>query len=154
MRNLLRVVAKTKPARQRLQFFKQELRSEECYWVSHRWARFVRWMCRKRWLRKLVPYPLECFANASEVTLAPSTWELPSAAIESIHQQMCGLFADGQEPSLILVGRETHYELLKSDHYSMMPIMVRDSGDDTLRYRGVKMVVTNKLEPNSVLVIA
>jgi hypothetical protein len=154
VRGCIRVMATTKPVAAPLNFVEQRFTSESCYWVHHCWARAIRWMLRKKWLRKLVPYPIEALVSAREVVLEPSTFQWPEKLLDNIHAQIAELHSNGQKPTLIIVGRQVECELMAEIHFSVMPIIQQDRQNQTMSYRGIPVVQTNKLEHDAVLVIS
>lgn len=108
-------------------------------------------MCRKKWLHKMVPYSIECFANATEVVAGYEVYQLPESVEASIKAQLGGW--DGpHRPKMIIVGREAYFNVIRSKHFSLMPPFEEDS-EMRFELYGLPVLVTPKIEPNGVIVI-
>jgi len=151
-RHCLRVLAKTNPVRQIRQIYYRDVASELCYWTQFKWARLVRWMTTKKWLRKLIPHSLNCFANAREVVLIPHVWEIPEEVDDSIKAQLGGWDKE-IPPFMILVGVAACHEMMKSQHFSLQPVWSSGLNGNKFEMYGLSVRLTDKIEKNAVIVL-
>jgi len=104
----------------------------------------------KKWTGWMIPYSLECFANAKEVVITPMVWEIPEEVDASLKAQLSGWHGSNR-PTSAIVGMKSRYELIRSRHFSMMPVM-EESGSFDFQIYGLTMHVTDKIEENGVIV--
>lgn len=150
--NLIHVLAKTPPTKPLQVHVRREMEVNDCYWVTQRWARLIRWMTSRKWTRWMIPYPLKCLANASEVGWKSCAHEIPEHVQDSIHAQIANLYKDGKRVDRILVGYEALHQAGQSLNFSMMPLP-HDHGDVWHGFEGFPMLLCSRLEENSVLVL-
>lgn len=149
---LAHVLARTKPVR--VQYaWRREVRSDACAWCSSWWARLIRWLCSRRWTHRLVPYPLEALACASEVTVSCNVFRLPDDAVDTIQAQMAAMKLDGRRPRQIVVGYRTAEELLRSRHISLMHPGWGMSLQAEVEFLGCPVLITPNMEEGAVLVL-
>lgn len=136
-----------------MSFWVQDIWTDKpCAWTHSWWARLIRWASCRRWLHRLVPYPLLALANARESILNPRTIDWPESVVDSIQAQRAVLLMDGKEPEMILVGYAARREMMMLQDFSMWRDRSIASGMDG-GFMGLQVRMTPWLEENAVLVV-
>ena len=150
----IRLLAQTKPVGPFPQFWTMSTTHEPSPWTKKRWARVIRWMLRKKWLRKLVPYPIECLVFAHETTACCETTTLPESLHESVVAQMVNLRMKNMVPGAILVGRKRPRELSSMLDFCMIPAMSpQDCAGQIGRLMDLHLIIHPCMDDTSVLVV-
>ncbi len=80
-------------------------------WVTSWWARLIKWLLKKKYLSKLVPYPLQCLANACSLTSTLEVSELNDTLLNKIYTQIVALRMKGKRPYCIIIGFDDWFNL-------------------------------------------
>lgn len=151
---LVRVMAKAPPIPDAgLYRINQTIKREPAEWTYSKWARAVKWMLRKRWLRWIIPFPIERLVHAEYVTYAYETVKCEESLWSLIHGQIAEIKMDGREPKCIIIGFQAFHDLARDLNFNFSTPSLPTCSTEWGEIAGVPAILSHRVSPNSCLVV-
>jgi hypothetical protein len=149
---LLEKMIQCKPIEVGRQWATTKLGTQPADWVNSKWARVVLWFLRKKYLKRLIPYPIECLVHAQYVVNEPHAITLKEELLDSIYQQLGLIIYNGMEPEAIYVGRITRSEIHKVLDFNLFFPIREEKNHRIAEVQGLPVYVHPLLKESEILV--